>query len=219
MQPKKSSNSILAEASARWRNDICLFIEQALIDPDSNQPFKLYKEERQFLQRAFPSNRKPDAPLPYTELCYSIGKKGGKTALATMIVIHTALYLSPLRGEIYLIANDLDQAQSRVFRAVAAILTASPLLRGSAVIKQNTISFKATGTTITAVANDYRGFAGANPVLNVFDESAYYVRKHHSAYGPKASLHTPARSASDYLFLLLASKASHLHSENSIIAP
>jgi phage terminase large subunit-like protein len=108
-------------------------------------------------------------------LCYSAGKKSGKTAMAAFIVIYTALYLSPLRGEIYLLANDLEQSTSRVFRAVGAILAASPLLCRSATITQNKIVFNATGTTVVAVANDYRGFSGANPVLNVYDESAYFT--------------------------------------------
>ena len=162
-----------AQASERWESDICAFITEALIDPETGKSFVLYKEERIFLQRGFVLT--PDGKMPFTELCYSAGKKSGKTALAAMIVIYTAVYLSPLRGEIYLLANDLEQSQSRVFKSVAAILAASPLLRSSASIRQNKIIFKATGTTITALPNDYRGFAGANPVLNVFDESCYYV--------------------------------------------
>jgi phage terminase large subunit-like protein len=108
-------------------------------------------------------------------LCFSAGKKSCKTALAAIIAIFTGLYLSPQRGEIYALANDLDQAQSRVFKAIATILTASPLLKRSASITANKIIFKSTGTTITAVPNDYRGFAGANPVLNIADEPCYFA--------------------------------------------
>jgi phage terminase large subunit-like protein len=39
----------------------------------------------------------------------------------------------------------------------------------------NRIVFRSTGTVIAAVANDYEGFSGANPTLNVYDELAYYT--------------------------------------------
>src|SRR5258708_17339347 len=37
------------------------------------------------------------------------------------------------------------------------------------------IIFNSTGTIIVAVTNDYKGFAGENPVLNCFEEGAYYT--------------------------------------------
>jgi hypothetical protein len=163
----------LDAATKRWRSDIVAFAQECLHDPETRRPFVLYAEEKEFLRRAFTLT--PDGRLPYTELCYSAGKKSGKTGLAAIIAIYTALYLSSLRGEIYALANDLDQAKSRVFSAIAAVLAASPLLRRSTSITANKIIFKSTGTTITAVPNDYKGFAGANPILNIFDESAYYV--------------------------------------------
>jgi phage terminase large subunit-like protein len=163
----------LVVAARRWKSDVCAFIEEALVDPETGEHFKLYPEQREFLQRAFTLT--PDGRMPYSEQCFSCGKKSGKTALAAFVVIFTAVHLAPSRVEIYLLANDLEQSTSRVFKAVAAILEASPLLRRSTAITANRITFKSTGTTITAVPNDYRGFAGANPTLNVFDESAYYV--------------------------------------------
>ncbi len=167
------SRADLAAAVSRWRHNICSFIQEALVDPETGEYFKLYPEQREFLQRAFALT--PDGRMPYSELCFSCGKKSGKTALAAFVVIFTAVHLSPLRGEIHLLANDLEQSTSRVFKAVATILAASPLLRRSTSITATKITFRSTGTTITAVPVDYKGFAGANPVLNVFDESAYYT--------------------------------------------
>lgn len=133
----------------------------------------LYAEEQEFLRRAFTLT--PEGRMPFTELCFSAGKKSGKTGLGAIIAIYTALYLSPQRGEIYCLANDLEQSTSRVFKAIASILSASPLLRRSAAIAATKITFRSTGTVISAVANDFKGFAGANPVLNIFDESCYFV--------------------------------------------
>ena len=160
-------------AARRWKSDVCAFIEEALVDPETGGHFWLYAEQREFLTRAFTLT--PDGRMPFTELCFSCGKKSGKTALAAFVVIHTAIHLSPSRGEIYLLANDLEQSTSRVFKAVAAILEASPLLRRSTSITATKIIFKSTGTTVVAVPNEYKGFAGANPVLDVCDESCYFV--------------------------------------------
>jgi phage terminase large subunit-like protein len=67
-------------------------------------------------------------------------------------------------------ANDLEQAQGRVFQALKRIIEASPLLRREAKFAANKISFPATGATITAISSDYAGAAGANPTISSFDE-------------------------------------------------
>ena len=106
---------------------------------------------------------------------FSAGKKSGKTALAAMVVLATAVVLAGPNGEIYCLANDLEQSASRVFRAVVQIIEASPLLRDSVDVTANRIVFRSTGTYVMAVANDYAGFSGSNPTLNVYDELAYYT--------------------------------------------
>ncbi|MBK5197741.1 MAG: hypothetical protein JJE37_05605 [Methyloceanibacter sp.] len=63
-------------------------------------------------------------------------------------------------------ANDLEQAQGRVFQALRRLVEASPLLRREAKIVANKISFPATGAVITAISSDYAGAAGANPTLS-----------------------------------------------------
>jgi phage terminase large subunit-like protein len=159
-------------AIARWRRDPVAFIHEVLVDPETGQPFRLYSEQVTFLKHAFELT--PEGRMRHTELCFSAGKKSGKTALAAMIVIYTGVVLAGIGGEIYLLANDQEQSQSRVFKAVVLILQASPLLKHSTDITANKITFRATGTTIAALANDYQGFSGANPTLNVYDEVAYF---------------------------------------------
>jgi phage terminase large subunit-like protein len=157
---------------AKWRDPIT-FVREVLIDPESGRPFELYAEEITFLREAF--RLTPDGRMQHTELCFSAGKKSGKTALAGMIVIYTAVVLAGQNGEIYCLANDLEQSNSRVFRAVDQIIEASPMLRSSVDVTANRIVFRSTGTFVAAVANDYQGFSGANPTANIYDESAYYT--------------------------------------------
>jgi hypothetical protein len=68
------------------------------------------------------------------------------------------------------VANDLEQAQGRVFEAVRKIVELCSWLKNSAKITQTQIRFPATDGTITAIASDYAGAAGANPVISCFDE-------------------------------------------------
>jgi phage terminase large subunit-like protein len=112
--------------------------------------------------------------MRYTEQVFSAGKKSGKTGLAAMMVIYAAAVLAGPGGEIYLLANDVEQAQSRVYKAISLILQASPLLKGAVEITQSKIVFRSTGTAIIAMANEFKSFSGANPSLNVYDELAYY---------------------------------------------
>jgi hypothetical protein len=142
----------LAEATKRLRADIIAFATEALHDPETGRPFILHPEQREFLRRAFELT--PDGRMRFTELCYSAGKKSGKTGLAAMVALYAAIYLSPPRGEIYCLANDLEQSRSRVFGAIAAILEASPLLHKTASIHLSKITFHSTGTTIYAVPQD-----------------------------------------------------------------
>jgi len=157
----------------KWRRDPISFIESVLYDPETNRPFTLYREQKIFVRAAFEQDA--DGRMRYTDLCWSSGKKGGKTALAAMIAIYTGVVLAGNGGEIAILANDRDQAQSRVYKAVVNILRASPLLKDSAVIGVNSIVFRATNTEIKAYASDYAGFSGSNPTANIYDEGAYFT--------------------------------------------
>ena len=80
-------------------------------------------------------------------------------------------------AEGYCVANDLEQAQSRVFMMIKRICEASPLLSSEAVITANKIAFPALGATITALASDYAGAAGGNPTITCFDELWAFTRE------------------------------------------
>lgn len=156
-----------------WKSDPAAFVAGALRDPETGDPFVLYEEQKTFLREAL--RRTPEGRMRYTELCYSGPKKCGKTGTGAMIVIYTAVALARVNGDIHILANDLDRSTSRVFKAVVQILEASPLLRDSVHVNANRITFRSTGVTIQALPNDYKGFSGANPTLNFYDDSAYHA--------------------------------------------
>jgi phage terminase large subunit-like protein len=155
-------------ALARWHQSPASFVEECMVDPETGLSFQLLPAERTFLQHAFKTN--DQGRLVYPEQIYSCPKKSGKTAFAAMHALVTTLVFGGPFAEGYCIANDLEQAQGRVFQAVRRIVEESPYLRREARIVANKITFPATGATITAIASDYAGAAGSNPVISSFDE-------------------------------------------------
>src|SRR5437868_6473558 len=120
--------SELAKRAAKWKSDPVLFIREVLGDPETGKPFELYPAQVRFLREALTPTA--DGRLPFPEFVFSAPKKSGKTATAAMAVLYVVLCLGGRYAEGYCVANDFEQAQGRVFQAVARIIEASPLLRG-----------------------------------------------------------------------------------------
>jgi phage terminase large subunit-like protein len=161
-------------ALQRWRADPLSFVEEVLHDPETGKPFVLLEAERAFMRRAFVLD--PNGRLAYPELVYGAPKKSGKTTLAALIVLVMVLLRSDGRfAEGYCVANDLEQAQSRVFTVIRRIVEASPLLCDEARITADRISFLALDASIIALASDAASAAGGNPTISCFDELWGYV--------------------------------------------
>jgi phage terminase large subunit-like protein len=171
----KPPPNTLKAALARWRRDPVAFITEVLLDPGTSAPFELYPAQVEFLRAALRLTAAGRLPCP--EMLFSAPKKSGKTALAAMIAIYVAVVLVGPYAEVYCLANDYEQAASRVFQAAARIIETSPMLRGSAKITANKIEFTSTGSFIQACASDYSGFAGANPSLTICDELWGFVHE------------------------------------------
>ena len=155
-------------ALMHWRADPIAFIERVLCDPETAEAFVLLEAERDFLKLAFALGA--DGKLLYPELVFGAIKKSGKTTLAGIIVLVMILLFGGRFAEGYCVANDLEQAQSRVFLMIKRICEASPLLSSEVVITANKVAFPALGATIIALASDYAGAAGGNPTISCFDE-------------------------------------------------
>ena len=133
----------------------------------------LLPAERAFLAHAFKTDE--HGRLLYPELLFACPKKSGKTAFAAIILLTLIWLYGGAYPEAVCCANDLDQAQGRVFAAVRRIVESSPLLKREVAITQNRITFPATGATITAIDSGYAGAAGGNQNISVFDEVWAYT--------------------------------------------
>jgi hypothetical protein len=150
------------------RPDPVTWINAVIRNPETGKPFELLPAEINFLEHAFELNE--DGTAKYPELVYSAPKKSGKTGFAAILTLTVTLLYGGNDPEAICAANDLEQSASRVFSAIKKIIRASPALRDKARITNTVITFPDVGATITAIASEAAGAAGANPVLTVGDE-------------------------------------------------
>jgi phage terminase large subunit-like protein len=155
-------------ALARWQAQPIIFIETVLRDPETRKPFVLSDAERAFLTLAFTLD--DSGRLKHPELVFGAIKKSGKTTLAALIMITMVLLFGGRFAEGYCVANDFEQAASRVFTVVRRIVECSPLLRAIARITSDRVLFPALDASIIAIASDAASAAGANPTITCFDE-------------------------------------------------
>jgi hypothetical protein len=155
-------------ALARYRANPDQYVEECLISPYTGERYCLNDVERQFVRHAFQLD--DDGRLRYPLMVYSAIKKSRKTELAALIVITMIVLFGGKYAEGYIVANDRAQAIDRCFTGCLRIINASPLLCNEVRCTQDRITFTATGSTISAAANDASGIAGGHPCISVFDE-------------------------------------------------
>lgn len=130
---------------------------------------KLLPEQRRILSVAMTPNE--EGILPYTTVLFSTTKKSGKTTIGASVAAWGAEEMEP-GTEVYVIANDLDQAEGRVMRDVKFHvehwnLGKPPSRRAK--ITQYRIEYP-NGTFIQALAQAYRSAAGSRHSITVWDE-------------------------------------------------
>jgi hypothetical protein len=152
---RSEAKTRLGTQAKRWRNDPIAFITEALVNPQTDQPFQLFDAELIFLRKAFTPS--PSGDLPYRDILWSCIKKSGKSTFGALCLLYTVLCLGGKYAEAYVISNDLAQAQDRIFTSAARIIEASPMIRAR--ITSNRITFP-HGSFIEALPADYRGAAG-----------------------------------------------------------
>ena len=157
-----------AAAIKRYRKNPDVFVDECLINPETDKPFELFEAERVFLRAAFQLGSNGRLLFPLLMFCAI--KKSGKTVFGGIFVVTLMVLFAERFAEAFCIANDLEQAESRVFEMRRRIIEASPLLRRAVRVRADKIEFADTGAKIIPVAGDYTGAAGAHPTISVFDE-------------------------------------------------
>ena len=156
-----------------YRNDIIRWAESkhGFYIPETRKPIKLTDLQQQILRHCFTT--KSDGKMPYQTIVYSCPKKSGKSTLGALVALWWALTQEP-PNEIFIAANDLDQAQGRVYKAITNSIRHNPHLRDVVTISNRKTSFS-TGTVIEALPADFKGAAGSNHGLTIWDEAWAYT--------------------------------------------
>jgi phage terminase large subunit-like protein len=149
-----------------YPTDLVAFLDDCLPRNELGQPWRLLDHQRTILNAAFTFDR--DGRLAWDTILYSCSKKSGKTALNAAVTLWWA-FTQEAPNELLVIANDLEQAQARVFKALVGLLQHNPDLARSAEVLTSKITLS-NGTTITALASEYAGAAGSNHGLTSWDE-------------------------------------------------
>lgn len=132
---------------------------------EKGQPWKLTRHQRRVLAAGLRWDR--DGRLQVRTFLWGEMKKSGKTFLAACLALWWAFVTS--YTEVKIAANDFEQSVGRVFHTIVQLLEHNTELGASAKVRSADIRLT-NGTTIEAIASDYKGAAGSRHSLVVFDE-------------------------------------------------
>ncbi len=155
----------------RYARDPGAFCDDLIRVNERGQPFRLLDHQREILRAAFAFDE--DGRLPWDTFVLSTTKKGGKTTVNAALTLWWAFTQEP-PNELFILANDQEQAQARVFSTAARIIQRNPALAASATVESRRIVLS-NETTITALASEFRGAAGSNHGLTSWDELWAYA--------------------------------------------
>jgi len=151
---------------AEYPTDPVAFIDDCLPLNELGRPWRLALHQQIVLRDAFRFDA--HGRLPWDTILCSCPKKSGKTTLNAAVTCWWA-FTQEAPNELLIIANDLEQAQGRVFKALVGLIQHNPTLARSAAITAKQIALS-NGTTITVLASEYAGAAGSNHGLTSWDE-------------------------------------------------
>lgn len=137
--------------------DAVTWAEAEWIVPETRRLMVCRPWQRTALLAMFPTD---GSPSPWETFLISTVKKAGKTTLNAVATMYAALTL-PAPELVLVVANDMGQAQGRVFAMIVEQCRLQGLTAaGEVIVTKDEIRFTATGTVIRAVPCDYAGEAG-----------------------------------------------------------
>lgn len=151
--------------------DAIAWLEQHFYIPETHGPIVLSAYQKQALRAALSTD--DDGLFRYSTIVYSDIKKSAKSTITAGIILWRAFQIDAAEGwgSLYIIANDLKQADSRVAYYLRRAILLNPVLR--AICKVRTGAYKVTlpnQTFIEAIPIDPTGEAGSNADMVVYSE-------------------------------------------------
>ena len=159
--------------------DFIEWAEANFLIEETGEPIVFAPHQKAVLR--FVLQRDDNGIFLFKTIIYSAPKKEGKTTLSGAITQWAAETWGRF-NEIYCIGNDAEQSRERGFKKMKQSIMLTPGFRfspqsedngtlpGRWIIRTKDAVCTKTGTTVKATATDYKGEAGANPVLSVWTE-------------------------------------------------
>jgi len=156
-----------------YARDPVRFIDAFITVNEHGKPFRLFPFQREILTTVFRFDPETGT-LPWHTFIYSCPKKSGKTTLnAALTCWWMMTQEAPNEG--FVLANDEEQARSRVFNTVRKLVRRNEALHKS-VRRAGTNKIRFTNDSeLTAIASDYASASGSDHGLSSWDEIWAYV--------------------------------------------
>lgn len=177
-------------------NDLVDFLENEMYIPETGKPMSLHPEQRAVLRAM--SERK-DGMFLYSTWLFSMPKKSAKTTIGAGVALWQAWRIPD--GEVYIIGNDLKQADNRMAQAIRYCVEHNPRMRQR--VKVTTSKYKIeldNGTKIESIPVDPRGEAGMNPTGLFWTEAWGAMGSRAEMLWSEATL-SPTRSGQAFKFI------------------
>ena len=152
---------------ANYAHDPVAFLDRYITRNELGQPFQLLPHQREVLRLAFAFDQ--HGRLPWDTVIYSCPKKSGKTTINAAITCWWAFTQEP-PNELLIVANDLEQAQARVFKSLVGLLQRNRDLATSVDLQARSAIWR-NGTTGTVISNDWMSGGGCNQGFESRDEA------------------------------------------------
>lgn len=184
---KEKVRRLLEERKKEIReyNDIVYWAEnnyyaEATIDNGEPHLICLAPHQKIVLRYAF---RRINGHFKYSSILWSQPKKSGKTCIGGLVG-RWACETWGKNGDIYFVGNDADQARTKGYAALRNSIELHPefnrhrgILSGEWITLETAAKCLKTGSKVHAVATDYKGEAGSNPILSVWTELWGFIDK------------------------------------------
>jgi len=172
LQRREYANDVV-----RWAEDN-FYVEETVSQPAGLIQFQPH--QRVILRFAF---HKKEGRLPFQTIIYSAVKKSGKTMIGGLVG-RWGTETWGNSNDIYFVGNDAEQAKERGYAALKKSIENNPEynrhkqeLKGKWKILETTAKYIPNGSKVHAVATDYKGEAGSNPIISVWTELWGFIDK------------------------------------------
>jgi len=167
VKKSKVTRTPMTRSLDTYRTDPVAFIDDFIKVNERGAPFTLQPHQRTVLRAAFTFDA--DGRLAWETFLYSCPMKSGKTTINAALCIWWAM-TQEAPNELYVHANDEEQARSRVFSTILRLFRRNPGLAASAVVLDKARIVLTNETELKAMASEYAGAAGSDRGLTSWDE-------------------------------------------------